>query len=68
MHYSCDVEIAGKMGINVETQDLSALSDYIGQVGGEAQGGLPLEEFKKRQKQYYEAECAVLSELTKRDW
>ncbi|MCI5059635.1 MAG: hypothetical protein MRY79_01030 [Alphaproteobacteria bacterium] len=64
LHYSCDVEIAGKMGISVETQDLSALSDYIGQVGDEAQGGLPLEEFKKRQKQYYEAECAVLSELT----
>ena len=62
-HYSNDYEIAGSLGINVEVDDLSALSAFIGQVGDEAKGGLNLAEFVHRQKLYYGAECSVLENM-----
>ena len=59
-HYSCDLEIAKRLDIDVSVDDLSALSAFIGQVGDTALGGLPLEEFKRRQRLYYDAECEAL--------
>lgn len=66
--YSCDVEIGAhylaeelKMVENapdVTTGNISALSAYIGKPGE-----MPMDEFKRRQKQYYDAECAALSHV-----
>jgi len=62
-HYSNDFEIAKRLGIDVQIDDLSALSDFIGQVGDPDKGGLVLDDFKKRQKMYMDAEIAVLREM-----
>ena len=70
-HYSCDLEIGTKyMGAELEktlgrdntvvAEDLSMLSEYVGKLG---KGKLSLDEFKRRQKQYYEAECQSLLQL-----
>lgn len=70
-HYSCDLEIGTTLlGKEIEetlgepnkivAEDLSQLSTYVGRLG---QGGLPLEEFKRRQKKYFEAECQSLKNL-----
>ncbi len=63
MHYSNDFEIAKLLGIDVNVDDLSPLSDFIGQLGDPDKGGLSLEDFKDRQRQYYDAECLVLDNL-----
>lgn len=74
LHYSCDYEIGTRyLGDEIEKtlgeknniilEDLSQLSKYVGQLGDPAKGGLSLEEFKRRQQKYYEAECRALSEL-----
>lgn len=62
-HYSNDYEIAKLLGIDVSVEDLSALSDFIGQLGNSKKGGLSLDDFKDRQKQYYDAECEVLDAM-----
>jgi hypothetical protein len=73
-HYSCDVEIGTRYlgGELVKTlgrpntvraEDLSMLSEYVGRLGSRATGGLPYDEFKRRQNQYYRAECQSLREL-----
>ena len=73
-HYSCDFEIGTQyLGSEIEktlgepnrivTEDLSQLSDYVGRLGDLAKGALSLEEFKRRQQQYYQAECQALKEL-----
>ncbi|MFK7838766.1 MAG: hypothetical protein AB8B83_00410 [Bdellovibrionales bacterium] len=62
-HYSCDFEIAKCLGIDVCVDDLSALSDFVGQVGDESKGGLPLDEFKVRQQKYIDAEMSALSNM-----
>ncbi|MCC6598484.1 MAG: hypothetical protein IT559_06820 [Alphaproteobacteria bacterium] len=65
--YSCDYEIGTKhmreaLAGAVETpEDLSALSAFIGKLGNPDTGGLPLAEFKRRQKCYYDAECASIA-------
>ena len=70
-HYSCDLEIGTKyLGTEigntlgeknkVVAEDLSQLSRYVGQLGA---GGLSLDEFKRRQQQYMDAECQSLAEL-----
>lgn len=48
-------------GFSVE--DISGLSEYLGKVGNPDLGGLPLEEFQKRQKEYYDAECRSLEDM-----
>lgn len=73
-HYSCDLEI----GVNflkkdieqtlnepcrVTANDLSQLSQYVGRLGAADKGGLPFDEFKRRQQQYLEAECQSLRQL-----
>lgn len=71
LHYSCDLEIGTTyLGeeisqtlseVNrVTADDLSQLSTYVGRFG---KGYLSLEEYKRRQKKYYEAECQSLLEL-----
>lgn len=65
VHYSCDVVIgvdhlATVLDAPVTADDLSPLSRFIGRPGDAAKGGLPLDEFKRRQKMYYDAECAAL--------
>ena len=62
-HYSNDFEIAKRLGIEVSVDDLSALSTFIGQVGDETKGGSPLDEFKRRQKMYIDAEMDVLRDM-----
>lgn len=70
-HYSCDLEIGTKyLGSEVEqtlgeknnitAEDLSQLSRYVGKLG---KGELSLDEFKRRQKKYYDAECESLKKL-----
>ena len=73
-YYSCDYIIGTKyladekvdgvtIGSKVKAEDLSILSRFIGQLGDPEKGGLPLEEFKRRQKLYYDAECASLDNV-----
>ena len=60
-NHSCDYFIgAEKLKLEVTPQDLSALSAFIGKLGDPKKGGLPLAEFKARQKLYYDAECDSL--------
>ncbi len=72
-HYSCDYEIGTRyLGAEISdtlgepnkitAQDLSQLSEYVGRLGKDC---LSLEEFKRRQQKYYEAECQSLRELPK---
>jgi len=65
-HYSCDVEI-GKdlLGLDREMKaaDISALNDFLGLPGDEAKGGLPLQEYKRRQRLYKNAEIVSLMRL-----
>jgi len=62
-HYSIDYEIAKRLEIDVAVDDLSALSEFVGQVGDQALGGLTVEEFKRRQRIYIDAEMAALREM-----
>ena len=70
-HYSCDLEIGTKyLGSEIEktlgekntvvAEDLSQLSRYVGQLGN---GALSLDEFKRRQQEYMDAECQTLHDL-----
>jgi len=65
-HYSCDVEI-GKdlLGLDREMKagDISALNEFLGLPGDDAQGGLPLREYKRRQRLYKNAEIVSLMRL-----
>lgn len=61
--YSCDLEIgtnylAAELDAPVSADDISALSRYISKPGD-----LPMAEFLRRQKLYYEAECAALARV-----
>lgn len=73
-HYSCDLEIGTKylsadmaetLGEpnSVTVGDMSQLSRYVGRLGRESEGGLPFDEFKRRQQKYLAAECQSLREL-----
>lgn len=68
-HYSCDVEI-GKdlLGLDREmkAEDISALHEFLGLPGDEAQGGLPMNEYKRRQRLYKNAEIVSLMTLGQR--
>ncbi len=72
-HYSCDYEIGTtylsqdiKYTLNIDeniTKDnIDYLSEFVGQVGRSALGGLPLYEFSRRQKLYYEAELQSIQD------
>lgn len=73
-HYSCDLEIGTKyLGQEIEetldepnrvkAEDLSQLSNYVSRLGAKQHGGLPYDEFKRRQQKYLAAECQSLREL-----
>lgn len=63
---SCDYEIGRKDLARhlarpmASPEDIGVLSDFIGRPGDPAKGGLPFDEFRRRQKLYYEAECAAV--------
>lgn len=61
--FSCDLEIGAKelaaeMARPVSLNDISPLSEFIGKIGE-----MPFDEFKRRQKLYYDAEVAALSRV-----
>jgi len=73
-HYSCDLEIGKRiLGEEIEktlgepnkvtAADLSQLSRYVSRLGDIQKGALPYDEFKRRQKKYYDAECKSLGQL-----
>ncbi len=62
-HYSCDLEIAKLLKIDVRVDDLSNLSAFIGKIGDPEKGGLLIDEFKRRQKLYYDAEVESLKSI-----
>ncbi len=69
-NYSCDYLIGTKyLGELIKSEgEMSAanienLSDFVGQIGDEEQGGTTLDEFCRRQKLYYVAECDVLRDM-----
>jgi len=48
---------------NITVDNLSAVLTYLGKLGDPARGGLPLTEFKHRQKQYRDAEVAAMLDV-----
>lgn len=68
-NYSCDYLIGTNYltdelcGGEISEANIERLSDFVGQIGDPARGGVGLEEFRRRQDMYYEAECAVLRDL-----
>lgn len=67
-NYSCDHLIGTKyLGEQVRgamsADNILSLSEFVGQIGDPEKGGVTLEEFQRRQKMYYDAECAVLQDL-----
>lgn len=67
-NYSCDYLIATKYLADkvegaVSADNIVNLSEFVGQIGDPALGGVGLDEFQRRQKMYYDAECAVLKDL-----
>ncbi len=69
-NYSCDYVIGEKYlkdqlshTQNMSAEDISALSEFLGILGGERYGGFPLALFQERQKAYYDAECHALEAM-----
>jgi len=48
-----------------QNPDLSPINAYIGQVGNPALGGIPLDEFKRRQNLHYTAECNAMRDMVR---
>ncbi|QPH53841.1 ATPase [Pontivivens ytuae] len=48
------------IGSNITFDNLDPLSTYLGKPGDPAQGGIPIEEYRRRQEQHREAEVASL--------
>ena len=62
-HYSVDYRIGTHyIPSNVTFEDLSALSNYLGKPGNPDKGGIPFEEYVKRQRQHRAAEIAALKD------
>ena len=52
-----------KIGSNITFENLDPLSTYLGRPGNLAAGGLPLDEYRRRQEQHRVAEIAALQEV-----
>jgi hypothetical protein len=52
-----------KIDSNITFANLDPLSTYLGRPGNPAKGGLPLEEYRRRQEQHRTAEIAALLEV-----
>ena len=52
-----------KIESNITFENLAPLSTYLGRPGNEAKGGLPLDEYQRRQEQHRVAEVASLQEI-----
>ncbi|RYE59762.1 MAG: ATPase [Hyphomicrobiales bacterium] len=52
-----------KIESNITFENLAPLSTYLGRPGNEAKGGLPLDEYRRRQEQHRVAEVASLQEI-----
>lgn len=48
---------------NITVDNLSAVLTYLGKLGDPVRGGLPLAEFKHRQRQYRDAEVAAMLDI-----
>ena len=48
---------------NITVDNLSPVSSFLGKLGDPAQGGLPLDEFKRRQALHREAEIAAMHDV-----
>ena len=48
---------------NITFHNLAPVSSFLGKVGDPAKGGLPLEEFKRRQRLHREAEIAAMRDV-----
>ena len=64
-HYSCDYLIASRFLKpslpDVTPENLASLSAFVGKPGNPDSGGLSLDEFKRRQRLYYQAECEAVA-------
>lgn len=72
--YSCDyligteyLDVAMKETLSFEEtlgkDNMEFLSSFVGKLGDPGRDGLALEEFQKRQKMYYDAECQSLKDM-----
>ena len=52
-----------KIGSNITFANLDPLSTYLGRPGNTAKGGLPLDEYRRRQEQHRQGEIAALLEV-----
>lgn len=52
-----------KIASNIKFSNLDPLSSYLGRPGDTAKGGLPLDEYRRRQEQHRLAEIAALGEV-----
>ena len=52
-----------KIESNITFENLDPLSTYLGRPGNEAKGGLPLDEYRRRQEQHRIGEIAALQEI-----
>ena len=51
------------IGNNISVDHLKPVSSFLGKVGNPEQMGLPLDEFKRRQRLHYEAEVATMLDV-----
>lgn len=61
-NYCCD-DLIGSDYLKMD--NMADLAAFVGQIGDPAKGGVGLEEFRRRQNLYYEAECDVVRDLGK---
>ena len=52
-------------GVNVHDHDLRPVAAYLGKPGDPSRGGLPIEEYQRRQNQFRDAEVAALRDTSK---
>ena len=51
------------IGSNITVHNLTPISTYLGKVGDPRKGGLPLAEFKRRQRLHHQAEIAAMRDV-----